>query len=82
MGLAEEIIEQAYIHAQSTGKTPDTLRISRELWQELQNEYEDRKMLVEMSDDELEKVEEDRLRFNGMDVTVVDAGEFFRYALQ
>lgn len=75
MKLTEEIIDQCYIHAKSTGKTPDTLRISADLWQQLRKECEDHKMLKTKEDPE-------KLQFNGMDVTVVNAGEFFRYSIQ
>lgn len=75
MKLTEEIIDQCYIHAKSTGKTPDTLRISADLWQQLKQECEDHKMLKTKEDPE-------KLQFNGMDVTVVNAGEFFRYSIQ
>lgn len=80
MNLTQEIIEQAYIHAQSTGKTPDTLRISEDLWRQLKQECEDHKMLV--LDDGSTKEDPEKLQFNGMDVTVVNAGEFFRYSIQ
>ena len=41
MKITEEIIDQCYVHAKSTGKTPDTLRISNDLWQQLKQECED-----------------------------------------
>tara|TARA_R100000655_G_scaffold110133_1_gene168187 strand:+ start:80703 stop:80945 length:243 start_codon:yes stop_codon:yes gene_type:complete len=78
--LTEEIIDQAYVHAKSTGKTPDTLRISNDLWRQLKQECEDHKMLV--LDDGSTKEDPEKLQFNGMDVTVVNAGEFFRYSIQ
>jgi len=80
MNLTQEIIEQAYIHAKSTGKTPDTLRISNDLWRQLRQECEDHNMLV--LDDGSTKDDSEKLQFNGMDVTVVNAGEFFRYSIQ
>jgi len=75
MKITEEIIEQAYIHAKSTGKTPDTLRISEELWYDLKKEADQHEILIDRSPDGPSE-------FNGMDVTVVNAGEFFRYSIQ
>lgn len=73
MNLTEEIIKDAHEHWQDTGKAPDTLKITHELWAQLKQEADNHKMLVS---------DPDELSFNGMRVTLVDDNTFLRYAMQ